>query len=117
MDTLALAILVGGYPVARHAFQEVFVARSLGINALMVIAVTGAIFIGEWAEAAIVVVLFALGEALEGYAAERARGALESLLELAPPTALRLCADGSTEEIAVKACKSASGCACGPATG
>jgi len=98
----ALAILVGGYPVARHAFQEVFVARSLGINALMVIAVTGAIFIGEWAEAAIVVVLFALGEALEGYAAERARGALESLLELAPPTALRLCADGSTEEIAVE---------------
>jgi len=97
-----LAILVGGYPVARHAFQELFTARSLGIHTLMVIAVTGATFIGEWAEAAIVVVLFALGEALEGYATERARGALESLLDLAPPVALQLRADGSTEEIPVE---------------
>ncbi|RLC98659.1 MAG: cadmium-translocating P-type ATPase [Chloroflexi bacterium] len=77
-------------------------ARSLGINALMVVAVTGAMAIGEWAEAAIVVVLFALGEALEGYATERARGALESLLDLAPPVALRLRADGSTEEVPVE---------------
>jgi len=37
-----LAILVGGYPAARHAFQELFTARSLGINTLMVIAMGGA---------------------------------------------------------------------------
>ncbi len=97
-----LAILTGGYPVARHAYQELAVARMLGINALMVIAVTGAAFIGEWAEAAIVVVLFALGEALEGYATERARNALESLLDLMPPTALRLRPDGTTEEVPVE---------------
>jgi len=86
----AAAIVVGGIPLARHAFQELWLSHSLGINVLMVIAVVGAAIIGEWAEAAIVVVLFSLGEALEGYAAEQARGALESLLDLAPPVALKL---------------------------
>lgn len=98
----AAAIAVGSYPVVRHAFQEVWIARSLGINTLMVIAVAGAMIIGEWAEAAIVVVLFSLGEALEGFATERARGALESLLDLVPPTALRFLTDGTTEEVAVE---------------
>jgi len=86
----AAAIVVGGFPVARYAFQELWLSHSLGINVLMVIAVVGAALIGEWAEAAIVVVLFSLGEALEGYAADQARGALESLLDLAPPVALKL---------------------------
>ena len=92
----AAAIVVGGIPVARHAFQELWLSRSLGINMLMVIAVVGAAIIGEWAEAAIVVVLFSLGEAMEGYAAEQARGALESLLDLTPPVALRLLSAGET---------------------
>ncbi len=99
----ALAIALGGWAVARHAYQELFVAHELGINTLMVIAVVGAMAIGEWPEAAIVVVLFALGEALEGYATERARGALESLRDLAPPTALRLLPDGRTEMAPVEA--------------
>jgi Cd2+/Zn2+-exporting ATPase len=76
--------------MARHAFRELYLSHRLGINTLMVIAVVGAAFIGEWAEAAIVVVLFALGEALEEYAAEQSRGALESLLDLAPPVALKI---------------------------
>ena len=98
----AAAIVVGGIPVARHAFQELWLSRSLGINMLMVIAVGGAAVIGEWAEAAIVVVLFSLGEALERYAAEKARGALESLLDLTPPVALRLLSAGETQEVAVE---------------
>ncbi len=98
----AAAILIGGTTVARAAYQEVWVARGLGINALMVIAVVGAILIGEWAEAAVVVVLFSLGEALEGYAADRARGALESLLDLVPPVALRIEASGLTEAVPVE---------------
>jgi len=98
----AVAIVVGGMPVARHAFQEVWLSRSLGINTLMVIAVIGAAFIGEWAEAAIVVVLFSLGEALEGYATEQARGALDGLLDLAPPVALKLLPAGDTQEMAVE---------------
>ena len=98
----AAAIAVGGFPVARHAFQELVLARSLGINALMVIAVAGAAAIGEWVEAAIVVVLFSLGEALEGYATERARRALGSLLDLAPARALRILPTGETQEVDVE---------------
>jgi Cd2+/Zn2+-exporting ATPase len=98
---LAVAMLVGGTPLARYAWQEVRVSRSLGINTLMVIAVVGAGLIGEWAEAAIVVVLFSLGEALESFATEQARGALEELLELAPLVALRLLPDGEVEEMPV----------------
>jgi Cd2+/Zn2+-exporting ATPase len=99
---LFAAIVVGGAPLARHAFQELWMSHSLGINALMVIAVTGAMLIGEWAEAAIVVVLFSLGEALEGYAADQARGALESLLDLAPPVSLKLLPTGEVRETAVE---------------
>ena len=95
----AAAIGVGGLPLARYAFQELWFSHSVGINVLMVIAVTGAAIIGEWAEAAIVVILFSLGEALEGYAAERARRALDGLLSLAPPTALKLLANGGTAAI------------------
>jgi len=98
----AAAIVVGGIAVAHHAWQELWLSRSLGINALMVIAVVGAASIGEWAEAAIVVVLFSLGEALEGFAAEQARGALESLLDLAPPMALKLLPAGETQEVVVE---------------
>jgi len=97
----AAAIALGGVPLARYAWQEVRLSRSLGINALMVIAVTGAMFIGEWAEAAIVVVLFSLGEALESFAAERSRQALRGLLDLAPPMALKLLPSGETSEVAV----------------
>ncbi len=99
--TFTLAIGVGGLPILRHAYQEVWVAHRLGINTLMVIAVAGALAIGEWAEAAIVVALFALGEALEHYATARSRGALEGLLDLVPPVALRMRADGRTEEVPV----------------
>mgnify|MGYP000038164833 CR=1 FL=1 len=100
--TFAAAIVVGGIPVARHAFQEVWLARNLGINTLMVIAVVGAAFIGEWAEAAIVVILFSLGEALEGFAAEQARSALDGLLDLAPPVALKILPTGETQETLVE---------------
>jgi Cd2+/Zn2+-exporting ATPase len=100
---LAGAILVGGLPIAQLAWREVTVTHTLGINTLMVIAVTGATLIGEWAEAAIVVVLFALGEALEGYASDRARSALEGLLDLAPPVALKRGPDGSLGETPVEA--------------
>ena len=96
------AILVGGAPIAQLAARELWHTRSLSINTLMVIAVAGAAFIGEWAEAAIVVTLFALGEAMEGYAADRARSALDGLLELAPPVALRLLPGGDLEEVPVE---------------
>lgn len=99
------AILTGGYPIAKRAWGEVAVARMMGINALMVLAVIGASAIGEWAEAAIVVILFSLGEAMEGFAADRARGALDSLLELAPPTAFLVLPDGDLQQTGVEKLK------------
>jgi len=102
MALFAAAIAVGGFPVARHAFRELWLSRSLGINTLMVVAVVGAAIIGEWAEAAIVVVLFSLGEALEEYSAERVHGALEGLLDLAPPVALEILPTGESRETPVE---------------
>ena len=56
----------------------------LDINALMVIAVTGALLIGEWEEAAIVVFLFSVAQWLESQSIDRARAAIRTLLDLAP---------------------------------
>jgi Cd2+/Zn2+-exporting ATPase len=98
----ALAVTVGGWSVLRNAYQETVVAHILGINTLMITAVAGALLIGEWGEAAVVVFLFAIGEALESYAAERARVALESILDLVPTKALKLAADGSTMEVPIE---------------
>ena len=56
----------------------------------MTIAAIGALFIGAYTEAGMVMVLFALGEALEGYTSERARASIASLMEVVPQTALRL---------------------------
>lgn len=58
--------------------------RDLNINALMSIAVTGAVLIGHWPEAAMVMVLFALAELIEARALDRARNAIQSLLALSP---------------------------------
>jgi Cd2+/Zn2+-exporting ATPase len=61
--------------------------RTLNINALMSIAVTGALLIGQWPEAAMVMFLFALAEAIEAGSLQRAQRAVEALLSLAPDTA------------------------------
>jgi len=77
------AIAVGGLPIFRAALAGLR-ARHLDMNVLMSAAVVGAVAIGEWAEAASVVVLFAAGNALQVYAIDRTRGAVESLVRLAP---------------------------------
>ena len=60
--------------------------RNLNINALMSIAVTGAVLIGQWPEAAMVMVLFALAEMIEARSLDRARNAIQSLVALTPDT-------------------------------
>lgn len=69
--------------------------RNLNINALMSIAVTGALLIGQWPEAAMVMVLFTVAELIEARSLDRARDAIRGLLELAPEQASVLQADGS----------------------
>ena len=89
------AIVIAGTPIAIRGIRSLIYARQVTINLLMTIAAVGAAIIGEMGEAATVVMLFAIGEALEGYSTERARDSLRSLLQLAPDeaTVLRACID------------------------
>ncbi|MGQ4879395.1 heavy metal translocating P-type ATPase [Billgrantia sp. LNSP4103-1] len=90
---LAAIVLVGlptwkkGFIALRH--------RTLNINALMSVAVTGALLIGQWAEAATVLVLFTLAERIEARSLGRARNAIRELLSLAPESASVRQPDGS----------------------
>lgn len=76
--------------------------RNLNINALMSIAVTGAVLIGQWPEAAMVMVLFTLAELIEARSLDRARNAISGLMDLAPPRATVRQADGSWLEVDVQ---------------
>jgi Zn2+/Cd2+-exporting ATPase len=60
---------------------------NLNINALMSVAVTGAIAIGRWPEAAMVMFLFAVAELIEAKSLDRARRAVEGLMAMTPETA------------------------------
>jgi Cd2+/Zn2+-exporting ATPase len=72
---------------------------NLNINALMSIAVTGAVLIGQWPEAAMVMVLFTLAEMIEAMSLDRARNAIRGLMEMAPDKANILQADGTWQEM------------------
>lgn len=89
------ALAVTGLPVARKAWRALRINHQVTINLLMTIAGVGAVIIGAWTEAGLVMVLNALGEALEGYTVGRARNSLQSLLEVTPNEAivLRPCMD------------------------
>ncbi|QMV63010.1 heavy metal translocating P-type ATPase [Pseudomonas berkeleyensis] len=76
--------------------------RNLNINALMSIAVTGAVLIGQWPEAAMVMVLFTLAELIEARSLDRARNAIRGLMDLAPPRATVKQADGVWQEVDVQ---------------
>jgi Cd2+/Zn2+-exporting ATPase len=89
-----LAILAGGYHIARAGWATLRATRNLDMNALMTIAAVGALIIGEGAEGAMAMFLFAVGNALEGYTMERARDAIRSLMRLAPDEATRLGGEG-----------------------
>ena len=83
----AAAALIAGVPVARSGINGLRFNRQLDINFLMTIAVIGAAVLGEWLEAATVVVLFSIGEALEGFAMDRARRSIRGLMSLTPDEA------------------------------
>ncbi|MES2595794.1 MAG: heavy metal translocating P-type ATPase [Verrucomicrobiota bacterium] len=96
----ALATIAGGLLVAPAAWGALKKMR-LDMNVLMTVAVTGAWLVGEGAEGAAVVFLFALSELLESWSVGRARRAIASLLKLTPQTALVRGADGASQEVPV----------------
>ena len=75
---------------------------NLNINALMSIAVTGALVLGQWPEAAMVMVLFTIAELIEAKSLDRARNAIKSLIQLAPERATVQQGDGTWGEVAAK---------------
>jgi len=94
-----VAMLVGLVPVARRAYQGAINGSPFSIETLMTVAAIGAVFINAAEEAAIVVLLFLVGELLEGVATSRARSSIKALATLVPKTALREI-DGQTSEVA-----------------
>ena len=95
ISTSLAALAAAGYPVARSAWRALRVNREVSINALMTVAAIGAVLIGATTEAGLVMVLFAVGEALEGYTMEHSRDAIRSLMQVAPreATMLQPCLD------------------------
>lgn len=94
--------LVGLWPIARQAVRLIRSGSWFAIETLMSVAAIGALFIGATAEAAMVLVLFLIGERLESYAASRARRGVSALMALKPDTAIRL-RDGQRETVAQSA--------------
>lgn len=92
------ACLIGAAPVAVRAFRAASIGQFFTIESLMTAAVAGALTINAAEEAATVVFLFAVGEALEGVAAGKARAGIRALADLVPKTAL-VEIDGRIREI------------------
>jgi Zn2+/Cd2+-exporting ATPase len=82
-----LSLVAGVTLTARKAWSAMRVG-SLDINVLMLIAAAGAVALGQWSEAATVVFLFALAQALEVRTLDRARRAIRALMDLTPVDAL-----------------------------
>lgn len=96
-----LAVMICGLGTYRKGWISVR-QGSLNINALMSIAVTGALILRQWPEAAMVMVLFTLAEWLEAKSLDRARNAIRSLVQLVPELATVRQQDGSWLEIPVR---------------
>lgn len=93
------AVLIGLTPIARRALTAAFSGAPFSIEMLMTIAAVGAVAIGAAEEAAAVVLLFLIGELLEGAAAGKARAGIQALAALTPKTAM-LEKDGRVQEVA-----------------
>ncbi|WP_254929192.1 cation-translocating P-type ATPase [Cyanobium sp. A2C-AMD] len=96
------AIALAGFSVFRKGLAALRQGR-LNINALMSVAVTGAFLIGRFPEAAMVMALYAIAEAIEARAVERARQAITSLMALAPEEAEIRQSDGRWQRLAARA--------------
>jgi Cd2+/Zn2+-exporting ATPase len=101
LATFALAYLAGAWEPANEVLEKIR-TRQIDVHFLMLAVAAGAACIGEWAEGAILLFLFSFAGALEHFALERTRRAINSLINAAPKTALRILPDGSESETPVE---------------
>jgi Cd2+/Zn2+-exporting ATPase len=96
-----LAIAAGGYFFGREALEDLIREREVGIELLMAVAAVVAAVMGQPGEGAMLVFLYSISEAVEGYTADKTRSAIRALMKLAPRTAL-VHRDGGEVEIPVE---------------
>lgn len=82
------AMAIGGYYFGREALEELLLEREVGIELLMSVAAVVAAAMGQPGEGAMLVFLYSISEAAEGYTAEKTRSAVRALMKLAPRIAL-----------------------------
>lgn len=96
-----ISILTGGsliFPKAVRALKH----GNLDMNVLMTVAVSGAIYLGDYTEGAMVVFLFAFSELLEALSVVRARKAIQEVISISPKVALLKASDGSLKSVSVE---------------
>lgn len=96
-----VATILGLMPITKKAFTLARNGSPFSIEMLMSIAAFGALYLGETLEAAMVLVLFLIGERLEGFAASKARKGIQSLMALVPEDIVRKHPDGRRETVPV----------------
>ncbi|OIQ25895.1 zinc/cadmium/mercury/lead-transporting ATPase [uncultured Vibrio sp.] len=85
-----LTCLAGLFPISKKAIQLAKSGTPFSIETLMSVAALGALYLGETVEAAMVLLLFLIGERLEAFAASRARSGVQALMALVPETATKI---------------------------
>ncbi|MDE1999034.1 MAG: heavy metal translocating P-type ATPase, partial [Burkholderiales bacterium] len=98
MVLAVVAIALAGFDTYQKGVMALR-AGKLNINALMTVAVTGACLIGQWPEAAMVMALYAVAEWIEARSVDRARHAIQGLLDLSPKEATVRQADGQWAQL------------------
>ena len=98
ISLILAAYLLAGYDVLMEAFGGIIRGQVFDENFLMAVATIGAVIIGEYAEAAAVMVLYQLGEWFQRYAVGKSRASISDLMQICPETAVVL-RDGETVEV------------------
>ncbi|MDZ8087944.1 MAG: heavy metal translocating P-type ATPase [Nostoc sp. DedQUE12b] len=108
---LPAAYVIGGYESAREGLTTLFKEKELDVDLLMIVAAIGAASLGLWRreyhliiDGAILILIFAISSALEGYAMARTERSIRSLMSLTPDTA-RVLLQGREEEIPISQLK------------
>ncbi|OEF23265.1 zinc/cadmium/mercury/lead-transporting ATPase [Vibrio rumoiensis] len=99
-NLFTITCLLGLFPIVKKAYRQTQTGSPFAIETLMSVAALGALYLGETAEAAMVLLLFLIGERLESFAASKARSGVQALMALVPETAIKII-DGQSVEVSV----------------